>query len=378
MAVLPFSRIARSKLDELLRIQTCRKLCRLVLGFFMVIVKVFRFFSGKVVQDPRDVLRQALQLIVQHPALFCIQCKLIRHFLRRADMLRHGKDLLFRKLQGCPDRAAFQGTADEDPVEPLFQHPCCPAFIIGRQILSREAQVKRLACPRHKFFRLGEGTEPSALLVKPSLRKRDVDLDDFFPRIDIPAVRHRDRNMNPPVPVHSRTACLDAELRVGETIAEAVSHRNAEGIKAAVSHIDPFLISLLLYIAIVMRKCLRIRIIFIAKRPGIRQLSARNGHAADDIRHRMSAFLPRLSHKEQPSDLRKFIRKRQICHPAGVDDHQHILIHAAQIREHPVLFAAQIVISPGCMPVRAFARCAAEHIDRQIRLRAIHLRPCRN
>src|SRR5699024_4699551 len=152
----------------------------------------------------------------------------------------------------------------------------------------------RLLFSRRQYPGLGKSAQSTELFFNLSDWKGHIKLNHFFSGKLLAVVSHFDRNSYLSVFCRFNAGSIHGERCIGHSIPESVTYRNLEGIKITVSHIDAFLVLLLLNISVVMRKCCGIRIVIIRKCPCISQFSTWRNNPADNICHGSAALLARL------------------------------------------------------------------------------------
>ena len=199
--------------------------------------------------------------------------------------------------------------------------------------------------------------ETAVLLVESALRAGDVQLHHLSAGVALPSVGdphlHADLRLLRSQVEMFDPQCLDRKIRVGQTIAKAVPHRDRKGVKIAVSHIDPLHIRLLLDVPVVVREHGRVRVIRISARPAVCQFAAGDHIAAEQIRERIAGLHPRLVHVQDRLNVRIAVREGQIDDAPRVEHEYHMRIQRAHslydlrflLGEHKVPAAVDPVFS---------------------------------
>ena len=104
-----------------------------------------------------------------------------------------------------------------------------------------------------------------------------------------------------------QSQCPHLKPGIGETESEAVTHRDAVGVKISISHIEVFRINFMVHIVVVMGKTLCVRIVPIFHRPAVGQFSRRIDLPRQHIRNRISRLHSGLVDVENRVQIFDFI-----------------------------------------------------------------------
>ena len=99
----------------------------------------------------------------------------------------------------------------------------------------------------------------------------------------------------------------DLKRGIGETESEAVTHRDAVGVKISISHIEVFRINFMVHIVVVMGKILCVRVILIVHRPAVGQFARRVDLSRQHIRNRISRLHSGLVNVENRIQIFDFV-----------------------------------------------------------------------
>ena len=134
--------------------------------------------------------------------------------------------------------ALLQGHSQVQPVQSFFKHPSGYCRIIRGQCIRLKGQFQPLPGSRLKQAGLGKGRQPPRLLLQFPKRKLNVQLH-HCPASHGPGIFHPGPDQYPSLRRNRDFRDTQLKVRIGKSFPETITNRNAEGIKIAVTHVDP-------------------------------------------------------------------------------------------------------------------------------------------
>ena len=279
--------------------------------------------------------------------------------------------------------------------------PRAGLLVEGSEGVRIHGQGERLALAGLQFAGLGEGAELAGGLHEAAVRSGDVQLHDFLAG-EGTGVGHGDGGGDSAVLGHFHGRLGIGEGRVGEAVAERIGHILADGGEVAVTHPDAFLVfgevhvglfhaahakhgqelvrGLVLFVRserihgtvahIVEREVVGGRDVEVGDREGHREFSGGIGRAAEDVGHRVSAFLAGGPGKQH--GIRKVLPGSGFDDAADVQHHDDrlagIVVGVAEVLQELALGARQRPVPVLGPAVAAFTRVAGNREDGDVGL----------
>ena len=199
----------------------------------------------------------------------------------------------FRQRKDCCRSGLIRRISDSKLIVRLFQNPGCFLLAVGCEKLHGNGDTDLFPFSRSKKLRLRIALQLKRRMIQFGISLYgNIDLYGFF---SFHASRICHRSKHPDLTVlHAAGNRLHGKACIGKSVAKRIQRLFPEGFKVTISDIDAFRIVIVIRVTVIVRKVCRRRIIGIACRPGICQLSGRIHLTRQDIGNGKSSDVAKL------------------------------------------------------------------------------------